>query len=69
MRFYKTESDHPKVNAQRNLMGRTHYVDPDTLRWHKSRILSARWLEFGRLQVKIIVRVPEHIVTRALFGR
>ena len=30
-----------KVFAQRNLMGRTHYVDPDTLRFHKSRILRA----------------------------
>ena len=29
-------------NAQENLMGRTHYVDPQTLRFHKSRILSGR---------------------------
>lgn len=36
---YRRESEYPKWNAQRNLSGRTHYVDDDTLRWHKSRIL------------------------------
>ncbi len=30
----------PTANAQRNLVGRTHYVDADTLRFHKARILS-----------------------------
>lgn len=40
-KFQNNHSD-PKTNAQRNLMGRTHYVDPDTLRFHKARILSAR---------------------------
>jgi len=42
MRVYRNESSDPKTNAQRNLVGRTHYVDDDTLRWHKSRIMSAR---------------------------
>lgn len=37
---YKNESNNPKLNAQRNLDGRTHYVDDATLRWHKSRIIS-----------------------------
>ena len=40
LNLYRNESSYPKNNAQRNLSGRTHYVDDDTLRFHKSRILS-----------------------------
>ena len=40
-REYRNESSDPKRNAQRNLQGRTHYVDDDTLKFHKSRIISA----------------------------
>jgi hypothetical protein len=40
--LYSTKSSYPRPNAQQNLAGRTHYVDDDTLRYHKSRILSAR---------------------------
>lgn len=40
--LYTSRCSHPAINAQENLRGRTHYVDPDTLRFHKSRILSAR---------------------------
>jgi len=32
----------PTAQAQDQLTGRTHYVDPDTLRFHHSRILRAR---------------------------
>tara|TARA_R110000868_G_scaffold92457_6_gene256621 strand:+ start:305 stop:739 length:435 start_codon:yes stop_codon:yes gene_type:complete len=46
---YKSESSYPLPNAQRNLAGRTHYVDSDTLRFHKSRILSARAVDNGLL--------------------
>lgn len=42
MRPYRNESSDPTNNAQRNLTGRTHYVDADTLRYHKSRILSCQ---------------------------
>ena len=47
--FYRNESSNPKWNAQRNLSGRTHYVDDDTLRFHKSRVLSARHTDDGLL--------------------
>lgn len=33
------ESGDPRTNAQRNLRGKTHYVDDETLRWHHSRII------------------------------
>jgi hypothetical protein len=36
---YEVKSDNATVNAQRNLAGKTHYVDADTLRFHKSKIL------------------------------
>ena len=41
-RLYRHESTNATSNAQQNLQGRTHYADPETLRWHKARILSAR---------------------------
>lgn len=47
--LYRNESSDPKINAQRNLCGRTHYVDDDTLRFHKSRVLSARHTDGGLL--------------------
>ena len=48
-RLFGNESMDAKRNAQRNLEGRTHYVDDDTLRWHKSRVLEARTIENGLL--------------------
>lgn len=42
MQIYRNESSLPLHNAQRNLAGRTHYVDTETLRFHKSRVVSAR---------------------------
>lgn len=47
--LYRNESSDPKSNAQRNLVGRTHYVDDDTLRFHKSRVMSARHTDGGLL--------------------
>jgi hypothetical protein len=49
MNLYRDESSYPKVNAQRNLCGRTHYVDDDTLRWHKSRVISTHVTDGGLL--------------------
>jgi len=40
-KLYKNEWSMPKVNAQENLEGRTHYVEPSTLRFFNSRIVSA----------------------------
>lgn len=49
MRLFRTEAGDAKANAQRNLAGRTHYVDDDTLRYHKSRVISARHTDGGLL--------------------
>jgi hypothetical protein len=47
--LYRTESYYPRENAQRNLTGRTHYVDDDTLRWHKAKVLSTAVVDRGLL--------------------
>ena len=38
---YRCESADPTCNAERNLSGRTHYADPETRRYFKSRILDS----------------------------
>jgi hypothetical protein len=37
---FETHYINAKDDAQRNLMGRTHYVDQQTLKFHKARIIS-----------------------------
>ena len=49
MNLYRNESSNPKWNAQRNLEGRTHYVDDDTLRFHHARILTTAVTDGGLL--------------------
>lgn len=49
MKRFTHQSSNPKWNAQRSLNGLTHYVDDDTLRYHKSRILSTHILDEGLL--------------------
>ena len=46
---FGVKSSDPKYNAQRNLSGKTHYVDDDTLRFHHSRISSSRDINGGLL--------------------
>lgn len=41
MKLFENHSNYAKANAQRNLEGRTPYVDDATLRFHHSRILRA----------------------------
>ena len=47
--LFRNESSDAKANAQRNLSGRTHYVDDDTLRYFRARILSTRVVDDGLL--------------------
>lgn len=46
---FETKSCDAKHNAQQNLSGKTHYVDDDTLRFHKSRIQCSQKLANGLL--------------------
>lgn len=47
--LYQNHGSYPLPNAQRNLCGRTHYVDDDTLRGFRSRILAAHVTHDGLL--------------------
>lgn len=49
-RFERTGYD-PKAMTQRNLSGRTHYADDETLKFFSARINSARVERFGLLLV------------------
>lgn len=50
MRLYKsTWRSSAKLVAQEHLSGRTHYVDDDTLRFHKSRVLDCGITDDGLL--------------------
>lgn len=46
---FRDESSYPLNRAQRNLAGKTHYVDDDTMKFHSSRILSCSVLDDGLL--------------------
>ena len=41
LRKYQNMYMKPKADAQHNLRGRTFYVDDDTLKYHKARILNS----------------------------
>jgi hypothetical protein len=47
--LFTSKSSYPKTDAQLNLQGRTHYVDDDTLRYHRSRVLGRGTLADGAL--------------------
>jgi hypothetical protein len=58
--LYRSESSYPKNNAQRNLAGRTHYADDDTLRYFHSRIISARETDGGLLFAIVTSDAKDH---------
>lgn len=47
--LFRVYTHNHRHNAQRNLEGRTHYVDDATLRYHKSRILTSHVTDNGLL--------------------
>ena len=44
---YDDRGQNPTTRAQAALSGRTHYVDPETLRFHKGRITGAQRISMG----------------------
>jgi len=62
IRPFDSQSSDPKWNAQRNLQGRTHYVDDDTLKGFQCRILSARNMSDGLVfyLVESVNSRPDH---------
>jgi hypothetical protein len=67
MQFFRNESSDPKRNAQRNLSGRTHYVDDDTLRFHKSRVLQDAISDGGLLFALVESYAVDYQNTRRLY--
>ena len=64
---YRDESDNPKWNAQRNLDGRTHYVDDNTLKFHKSRVLQTYITDNGLLFAIIESAAADYENTSRIF--
>ena len=62
IRLYRCESSHPEYDAQRNLQGRTHYVDPDTLKGFDAKILNGGHSKDGLLfwLVETVRSRPNH---------
>jgi hypothetical protein len=62
VRPYRCESSYPEYDAPRNLQGRTHYVDPDTLKSFRAKILSGGHTPDGLLYwlVESVQSRPDH---------
>lgn len=60
--LFTCKSSYPEDDAPRNLMGRTHYVDPDTLKYFGARILNAGHSKDGLLywMVESVSSRPDH---------
>lgn len=67
MNLYSNRYSKPLANAQDNLMGRTHYVDTKTLRYHGSRIVNASPSAGGLLFTIIESCALDHDNTRRGF--
>ena len=65
--LYRNESANPKWDAQRNLSGRTHYVDDNTLRFHKSRVLQTAVTDGGLLFAIVESYAADYEGTTRLF--
>lgn len=65
--LFREECSDPTTNAQRNLMTRSHYVDPDTLRFHKLRVLSSHVVDNGLLFAIVTSNAADYQNTRRTF--
>ena len=65
--LYENHDGGPAVKAQTALAGRTHYVEPATLRWHFSRITSARPISMGAFFLIVESCTADYENTRRVF--
>ena len=63
VRLFRCESSYQDSDASRNLQGRTHYLDPDTVRYFKSRVLAA-----GRSHEDLLYYIVESVASRPDHG-
>ena len=64
---YDNHGSSPVTRAQNALSGRTHYVDPATLRYHFSRITSARPISMGAFYLIVESCAADYQNTRRVF--
>ena len=64
---YDDRGSDPTLRAQDALSGRTHYVEPATLRWHKARITSARRISMGAFFMLVESCAADYENTRRVF--
>jgi hypothetical protein len=64
---YDDRGSNPKARAHDALSGRTHYVDPATLRYHFSRITSARRISMGAFFMLVESCAADYENTRRVF--
>lgn len=62
-RLFRCESSYEESDASRNLQGRTHCLDPDTVRYFKSRVLAA-----GRSHDDLLYYIVESVNSRPDHG-
>ena len=62
VRPFRCESSYPEYDAPRNLQGRTHYADKDTLKAFKAKILNGGCTKYGLLYwlVESVQSRPNH---------
>ena len=64
---YDDRGSSPTARAQDALSGRTHYVEPSTLRFHKSRITSAQPISMGAFFMLVESCAADYRNTRRTF--
>lgn len=64
---YDNNGSSPAIKAQNALSGRTHYVDPATLRYHFARITSARPISMGAFYLIVESCAADYQNTRRVF--
>jgi hypothetical protein len=64
---YDDRGQNPTTRAQAALSGRTHYVDPETLRFHKGRITGAQRISMGAFFLIIESCAVDYENTRRTF--
>lgn len=64
---YDDRGSSPTARAQDALSGRTHYVEPSSLRYHFARITSARRISMGAFFLIVESCAADYLNTRRVF--
>jgi len=64
---YDDRGSSPTARAQDALSGRTHYVEPSSLRYHFARITSARRISMGAFFLLVESCAADYLNTRRVF--